>query len=238
MTHSFHETRWTLIARSRGDDPVARLALCELCEAYYRPVVAFLRRDGREEDVARELAHDFFARILAGHAIDGATPELGRFRTYLLQALKRFAADQRAKAAALKRGGGQPAFSLDDPETTVAQAPYLLDSTIDAPDAAFDKQWALTLLARAMIQLHTAMEAEGRSTHFHALKPWITAEDHGLPQSTAAEQLGLSIEATKVAIHRLRRTFRDAVKTEIAHTLTDPTRVDEEMQALMAALRS
>lgn len=97
MTSSFHDTSWTLVSRSRGSDTEARSALSELCEAYYAPVVAFLRRDGRDEDAARELAHDFFAKLLAGGAIDGADSLRGRFRTYLLAALKHFAADQRAR---------------------------------------------------------------------------------------------------------------------------------------------
>ncbi len=100
MTSSFHDTRWTLVSRSRGSDTQAAAALSELCEAYYAPVVAFLRRQGREEDAARELAHDFFAKLLAGGAIEGARPERGRFRSYLLGALKHFAADQRDKTLA------------------------------------------------------------------------------------------------------------------------------------------
>jgi DNA-directed RNA polymerase specialized sigma24 family protein len=107
MTCSFHDTRWTLVSRSRGSDTQASVALNELCEAYYAPVVMFLRRDGRDEDTARDLAHDFFAKLLAGDAINGADPLRGRFRSYLLSALKRFAADQRDHDHAAKRGGGR-----------------------------------------------------------------------------------------------------------------------------------
>jgi RNA polymerase sigma factor (sigma-70 family) len=229
MTSSFHDTRWTLVSRSRGSDTQASAALSELCEAYYAPVVAFLRREGREEDTARELAHDFFAKLLAGGAIEGARPERGKFRSYLLGALKHFAADQRDKASAAKRGRGLQPAELDDEMT---------DFAAEKPDAEFDRQWALTVLARSLSRLEAAMASEGKMAHFDALKPWLTAEADSTPQTVAAEKLGLSVEAVKVAVHRLRKRFREAVKAEIAQTVSDSSDVREELDALMAALRS
>ena len=229
MTSSFHDTRWTLVSRSRGSDTQASAALSELCEAYYAPVVAFLRREGREEDAARELAHDFFAKLLAGGAIEGAKPERGKFRSYLLGALRHFAADQRDKAIAAKRGSGLQPAELDDEMT---------DFAADKPDAEFDRQWALTVLARSLCRLEVEMVADGKKAHFDALKPWLTAEADSTPQTVAAEKLGLSVEAVKVAVHRLRKRFREAVKAEIAQTVSDSSDVREELDALMAALRS
>lgn len=229
MTSSFHDTRWTLVSRSRGSDTQAAAALSELCEAYYAPVVAFLRREGREEDAARELAHDFFAKLLAGGAIEGAKPERGKFRSYLLGALRHFAADQRDKAIAAKRGGGLQPAELDD---------EMIDFAADKPDAEFDRQWALTVLARSLSRLEAEMVADGKKAHFDALKPWLTAEADSTPQTVAAEKLGLSVEAVKVAVHRLRKRFREAVKAEIAQTVSDSSDVREELDALMAALRS
>lgn len=237
MTSSFHDTRWTLVSRSRGDDAQARAALSELCEAYYAPVVAFLRRDGRAEDVARDLAHDFFARLLAGGAIDGADPLRGRFRSYLLMALKRFAADQRERDHALKRGGGQVHAVLDGEPDQTGAGLQIADTHVEAPDAAFDRQWALTLLARAMTRLEAGMREEGKSAHFDLLKPWLTAEGDATPQSEAAAKLGMSVEAVKVAVHRLRKRFREAVKEEIAQTMGEAGDVREELDALMGALR-
>lgn len=228
MTSSFHDTRWTLVSRSRGSDTQASAALSELCEAYYAPVVAFLRREGREEDAARELAHDFFAKLLAGGAIEGAKPERGRFRSYLLGALKHFAADQRDKAIAAKRGGGLDHAEMND---------EMADAAADMPDAEFDRQWALTVLARSLSRLEAELASEGKTAHFDALKPWLTAESDATPQVVAAEKLGLSIEAVKVAIHRLRKRFREAVKAEIAQTVSDAGDVREELDALMQALR-
>jgi DNA-directed RNA polymerase specialized sigma24 family protein len=237
MTSSFHDTRWTLVSRSRGSDTEARAALSELCEAYYAPVVAFLRRDGRMEDAARELAHDFFAKLLAGGAIDGADPLRGRFRSYLLAALKRFAADQRDHDHAAKRGGGQIHAVIDSEAEKTGAGLQIADSNVEAPDVAFDRQWALTVLARGLGRLAAEMRAEGKSGHFDVLKPWLTADDDATPQSEAATKLGLSVEAIKVAVHRLRKRFRDAVKAEIAQTVSDAGNVREELDALMMALR-
>ena len=233
MTHNFHDTRWTLVARSRGDDTTARSALSELCEAYYAPVVAFLRRDGRAEDAARDLAHDFFAKLLAGDAIKGADPLRGRFRNYLLSALKRFAADQRDRDHAAKRGGGQIHAVIENDDSSTGAGLQIADDSVEAPDVAFDRQWALTVLA----PLEAELRDSGKGLQFDTLKPWLTADGDATPQSEAAAKLGLSEEAIKVAIHRLRKRFRDAVKAEIAQTVSDSGNVRDELDALMAALR-
>lgn len=229
MTSSFHDTRWTLVSRSRGSDTHGSAALSELCEAYYVPVVAFLRREGREDDAARELAHDFFAKLLAGGAIEGARPERGRFRSYLLGALKHFAADQRDKAISAKRGGGLDHAEMDD---------EMADAGAGMPDAEFDRQWALTVLARSLSRMEAEMRDEDKTASFEALKPWLTVDADSTPQAVAAEKLGLSLEAVKVAIHRLRKRFREAVKAEIAQTVSDAGDVREELDALMQALRN
>ncbi|MFM2165717.1 MAG: hypothetical protein RIS79_88 [Verrucomicrobiota bacterium] len=191
-------------------------------------MVAFLPRDGREEDAARELAHDFFAKLLAGGAMEGAKPERGRFRSYLLGALKHFAADQWDKVIAAKRGGG-----VEQAEVDIEMA----DEAATMPDAEFDHQWALTVLARSLSPLEAEMVSGGKKTHCEALKPCLSAEANSTPQVVAAEKLGLSIEAVKVAVHRLRKRFREAVKTEIAHTVSDAADIREELDALMQALR-
>jgi len=237
MTPSFHDTRWTLVSRSRGSDTQAKAALSELCEAYYAPVVAFLRRDGRDEDRARELAHDFFARLLQGDAINGADPLRGRFRSYLLSAVKRFAADQRDRAHAAKRGGGRIHAVIDSDAEQTGAGLQIADASVEAPDEAFDRQWALTLLARALSTLEAELRDSGKGLQFDTLKPWLTADGDATPQSEAAAKLGLSDETVKVAIHRLRKRFRDAVKAEIAQTVSDLGNVREELDALMAALR-
>ena len=237
MTSSFHDTRWTLVARSLGGDAEGRSALSELCAAYYGPVVVFLRRDGREEDVARELAHDFFARLLEGGAMEGADPERGRFRSYLLAAVKRFAADQRVRVGALKRGGGCEQVSLQSGGTDTESGLQVEDAQVMAPDAAFDREWAVTLLARALVSLERTLGEEDKAEHFAVLKPWLTTGLDDQPQAAAAAQLGISEAAVKVAIYRLRQRFHKAVRGEIAQTVSAPEAVEEELEALRAALR-
>ena len=187
--------------------------------------------------MARDLAHDFFAKLLAGGTIDGADPLRGKFRSYLLMVLKRFAANQRDRDHAAKRGGGQIHAVIDGVPDTTGAGLQIADTSVEAPDAAFDRQWALTLLARALARLESEMREEGRSAHFDALKPWLTAEADATPQADAATRLGMSIEAVKVAIDRLRKRYREAVKAEISQTVSDDDTVREELEAMMAALR-
>lgn len=239
MTSSFHDTRWTLVARSRGADASGKAALSDLCEAYYGPVVAFLQRDGRGEDLARELAHDFFARLLGGPGVfDDADPLRGKFRSYLLGALKNFAANQWDRSQAAKRGGGQTHASIHTDDGATGAGLQFADTSVEPPDTAFDRQWALTVLARGLARLESELRGEGKAVHFDALKPWLTAEADATPQSAAATQLGMSGEAVKVAIHRLRKRFREAVKTEIAQTVGEAGDVRGELDALMRALRT
>jgi RNA polymerase sigma factor (sigma-70 family) len=238
MTSSFHDTRWTLVSRSRGSDTEARSALSELCEAYYAPVVAFLRREGRDEDAARDLAHDFFAKLLAGDTIGSADPLRGKFRSYLLGALKHFAANQRERAQAAKRGGGGKVHVMLESDSSSTEAGLqIADEIVALPDAAFDRQWALTVLARALRQLSSEMAEAGKAQTFEQLKPFLSAEEKTRPLAEVAIDLGVTEDSLKMAIHRLRKRFREAVKAEISQTVSDPGCVAEEMQSLISALR-
>ena len=233
----FAPTRWTLILRARGESVEARAALGELCEGYYEPVLRFLRREGRDEDAARELTQEFFARVLAGGGFDEADPERGRFRSYLLGALKHFLADQRKREQRLKRGGGATPESLDAPgETDTAAGLQVADPAAVIPDAFFDREWALAVMARGLEVLQNEFAASGKAAQFDALKPWLIGEAPSMSQADAARSLGLSEGAVKVVIHRLRKRFREVVRAEIAQTLRDPTPVDEELRHLIDAL--
>jgi DNA-directed RNA polymerase specialized sigma24 family protein len=228
----FAATRWTLVVQARGDDAAARGALSELCGAYYAPVVAFLRSGGRDEDSARELAHEFFARVLSGGSLRGADPARGRFRSYLLGAVKHFLMDLRDRALAEKRGSGELPVSLEDTASGLA-APA---SAPPDSERAFDRQWALTVISRALAVVETELNAAGKSAQFAALKPWITGENPASSQAAAASQLSMSEGAIKVAIHRLRQRFRDAVKSEIAQTVPTESDIDDELRHLIAVL--
>lgn len=230
-TGNFAATRWTLVARASGGDSAAQAALSELCAAYYAPVNAFLRAEGRTEDVARELAHEFFARLLAGGSLGGADATRGRFRSYLLGALKHFLVEQRAFANREKRGGGIAPEPLDTGTSAGLPLPAARDD-----DRIFDRQWALTLIARALEIVGAELRDAGKGEHFDALKPWLTGENAALSQAATAQQLGVSEGAVKVAIHRLRQRFREAVKAEIAQTVPSETDVDDELRHLLAVL--
>jgi len=230
----FRTTRWTQVSRAKADSPEGRRALAELCNAYYEPVAAFLRCELRDGDAARELAQDFFARMLAGGAISRASQERGRFRSYLLGAVKHFLAHHREAARRLKRGGGVENISLNDTEAGEARA--VADAAVLSPDAAFDRQWALTVVARALEALRCECAAEGRLDFFEQVKPWLTGEAARGDQMALAAGCGMNASALKVAVHRLKRRFRQLLKAEVAGTLEDPGLVEAEMRDLFAAL--
>lgn len=232
-TGHFAATRWTLVVQAKGNDEAARAALSELCAAYYAPVLAFLRLDGRPEDAAREKAHEFFAKVLAGNSLGGADPARGRFRSYLLGAVKHFLGDQRDRGHAAKRGGGVAPESLEE---TDGSAPGLQVAGPDRDETAFDRQWALTVIARALEAVSAEWAAAGKGAQFEILKPWLTGEAGAPPQAQAAQQLGMGESAVKVAIHRLRQRFREAVKLEIAQTVPAESDIDDELRHLVAVL--
>ena len=235
QTPPFAPTRWTLVLRARGETPEARAALSELCEAYYQPVFRFLRREGRDEDTARELTQEFFARLLTTGGFDTVRPGRGRFRSFVLGAVKHFLGDVRDRERAAKRGGGQKLESLDagsDTDTSLPVAAHALP----APDTFFDRQWALALMERALVAVEEDFKAAGNMEQFAVLKPWLVGETDALPQTEAARRLGLSEGAVKVAIHRLRKRFREALKTEIVQTIEDAAQVDDELRYLVQVL--
>ena len=232
---TFATTRWTQVLASRGASAQARQGLSDLCGAYYAPVVGFLRREGRDEDTARELAHEFFARVLERRSFGGADPQRGRFRSYLLGALKHFLANRRAHERREKRGARashEPLVSEIDATRGWAVA----DPTMPSPDTMFDREWALNVLARAFEVLKRECGQRATVREFEALKPWLTGESVGRPQADAARELGMNEGAVRVAIHRLRRRFRELVKAEIAQTVTEARDVAEEMRYLIEAL--
>jgi RNA polymerase sigma factor (sigma-70 family) len=223
------------VLQARGDSPEAKAALSDLCAAYYAPAFAFIRRTAPDEDSARDLTQEFFARLLARHGIDSVDPARGRFRSFLLGAAKHFLANAHDHALRLKRGAAQPMESLD-PGTDTSPGLQLPDPKAPSPDREFDRKWALTLLARALAALAQEHQTAGKTGHFETLKPWLTGDTENISQADAARRLGMNESAVKVAIHRLRRRFREAIKHEIGQTLSDPAQVDEELHYLFESL--
>lgn len=233
MSAAFHTTRWTQVRQAKADSDEGRQALAALCETYYEPILAFLRADLRDSDAASDTAHEFFAHLLTGGGIARAEHTHGRFRSYLLGALKHFLSHRREAARTLRRGGGTPPLSLDADTTSAHSIP---DARQISPDAAFDRQWALTLLAQATIALRAEFAAAGKLPLFEALKPWLMGDAAHGDQVALAATWGMPPSALKMAIQRLRRQFRHCIQAQIASTLEDPAMVQEEMRMLMAAL--
>lgn len=231
---AFCTTQWTQVLAARGNSEPARAALADLCGAYYEPVIAFLRRTGHEQNAAREIAHDFFASLLQGDPLANVRRE-GHFRSYLLGALKHFLAHRRARELRAKRGGGVEPVSLDG-GTDTTTAVVVPDTHAPAPDAAFDRAWATTVLSRALVGLRKECAAEGKEGQFEQLKPWLTGECERGDQAQLARSLGMDSAALKSAIHRLKQRYRQLVKTEVGSTLNDPGGVEQEMLALFTAL--
>jgi hypothetical protein len=232
----FRTTRWTQVRRAKADSAEGRRALAELCQAYYEPVVTFLRCELRDANAARELTHAFFAVVLSGGAITHAEQERGRFRSYLLGAVKHYLSHEREAARRMKRGGGVEHISLHD--TDAGEVRSVEDASVLSPDAAFDQQWALTVLARTLEALRQECVADGRAEFFEQVKPWLTGEAAHGDQTALAASCGMNANALKVAVHRLKRRFRELVKMEVAGTLDDPGLVEAEMRTLFAALGS
>ena len=233
---AFHSTRWTLVLRSRGDAPEARTALGELCEVYWAPVFRFLRSEGRTDDDSRELAQEFFARLLTRGGFDGADPAKGRFRSYLLGALKHFLAERRRNEGREKRGGGAVVESLDATAHDTAPGLQIADTSAAMDDKHFDREWAFAIMDRSLKAVQADFEKAGKSAHFEALKPWLVGDTDQLSQADAATHLGVSTGAVKVMIHRLRKTVRTAVESQIAETVPAIEDIAEELRYLVEVL--
>ncbi len=225
-----------MVMRARGDAPEARAALGELCEAYWTPVFRFLCREGRGENESRDLTQEFFTRLLAGSGVEKAEPEKGRFRSYLLGALKHFLAERKRNAGRQKRGGGAVVESIESGGTETSPGMQIPDPGATVSDAWFDRGWALAVMDHALTAVQSGLEEAGKGKQFEVLNPWLIGDTENLSQADAAEELGMTTGAVKVAIHRLRKEFRNAVETEIGQTVTRPDEIKEELRYLIEVL--
>jgi RNA polymerase sigma factor (sigma-70 family) len=232
---AFVTTHWTRVLEARGESDDARIALSDLCAVYYAPVFTFIRHNAPNEDAARDLTQEFFTRLLERRGINQVDPRHGRFRSYLLGAVKHFLVDAREHAARLKRGGGQTPEPLEPP-TDTSPGLEVPDPAAPSPEREFDRRWALTLLDRALASVAAEHKTAGTLPQFEILKVWLTGDTENFSQADAARSLGMNEGAVKVAIHRLRRQFRHAIKSEIAQTVKAPNQVEEEMKCLLQAL--
>jgi RNA polymerase sigma factor (sigma-70 family) len=230
---AFPATRWTLVLAA-GDPhrKEARSALVSLCEGYWYPLYAWLRRRGYPADRAQDLTQEFFVRVLEGRYLDRADPEKGRFRSFLLISLKFFAADEEDRNRAHKRGGG----AVLPLEFSSGEDRYQREPAHDeTPERIFERRWALAVLDRVVERLRSEFVHHGRPEHFERLKVFLLGHSDA-PYATLAREMNTSEGALKVAIHRLRKRYRELLRQEIADTVAAPGEVESELRFLAAAL--
>jgi RNA polymerase sigma-70 factor (ECF subfamily) len=222
------------LTATRKDAPESAAALESLCRAYWYPLYAYVRRCGQSPHDAQDLTQEFFCRLLEKRWLDSADREKGKLRTFLIVALKNFMSNEWRRASAQRRGGGQTPVPFD---TEFAESRYAADHSaqLDA-DESFDKQWALTLLDSTVNRLRAEFIAAGKPGDFEALKDCLMAERGAIDYAAVAKRLGGSEGAARVAIHRLRKRFRDVYREEISQTLADGANLEEELHYLAAAL--
>jgi RNA polymerase sigma-70 factor (ECF subfamily) len=231
----FPTTRWTLVVAA-GDPQrkEARSALVFLCENYWYPLYAYLRRRGYPADQAQDLTQEFFIRLLEGRYLDRADPEKGRFRSFLLTSLKFFVADEEDRHRARKRGGGM----VVPLEFSSGEDRYQREPAHDeTPERIFERRWALSMLDRVVERLRNEFVHHGRAEHFERLKMFLLGQSDA-PYAELAREMNTSEGALKVAIHRLRKRYRDLFRQEIADTVADPAEVESELRYLAAVLTS
>jgi RNA polymerase sigma-70 factor (ECF subfamily) len=209
--------------------------MAQLCNAYWYPLYAYVRRKGYPPTDAQDLTQEFFARLLARNYVTAADRQKGKFRSFLLGTFEHFLAKEWRRAHAEKRGGGRTDFSLDELD---AENRYLLEPAHElTPAKIFDRRWATTLLDQAMARLAQECEAGRKGDLFTAVKPVLSGDSPGVSYAELARSLNTTEGALKVAVHRLRQRYGELVRAEIAQTVADPKDVGQELQELLTALR-
>ena len=232
----FATTQWSLVLSAADrESPRFQQALAELCNGYWYPLYAFVRRHGSSATEAEDLTQDFFLALVEKEFLAATGPEKGRFRTFLLLCLKRFLANRRDYQRAVKRGGGRTLISINRDE---AESRYQAEPTDTAtPERIYERRWALALLDQVLSRLGDEYRQAGKETLFARLKMYLVADASPESYATVAADLALTAGAVKVAVHRLRRRYGELLRAEVARTLEQPSDIHEEIQALFAALQ-
>jgi DNA-directed RNA polymerase specialized sigma24 family protein len=232
---AFVTTRWSVVLSARDKNSARSAAALEtLCRTYWYPLYAFVRRQGHSPHDAQDLTQEFFARLLQKNYLEAVAREKGRFRSFLLVALKRFLANEWDKSRAQKRGGARSQLPLD---TNLAEQRYAGEAhEALSADLIYERRWALTILDRAMTRLHQAYTAQGKEKEFDLLKPCLTADRGEIPYARLAAALHASDGAARLAVHRLRKRFRELFREEISRTVAGPEEIQDEVRHLLKAL--
>src|SRR5262245_5014248 len=222
---AFCTTHWSAVLAARdGSSAHAEKALAELCQTYWYPLYAYVRRRGNDPTEAEDLTQAFFARLLEKNYIGSVTPGVGRFRSFLLTSLKHFLANEWARAQTTKRGGGKIICSLDDHDP---EARYQFEPVENVtPETLFEQRWALTVLERVLARLRQEFVATEKAELFDQLKIFISTDEPGCSYAEVAARTGLKEGTAKVAVHRLRRRYGELLRAEIGNTVSEPAEVE------------
>ena len=235
VSRRFDTTRWSLVLAARtGSTKESRAALAALCEAYWYPIYALIRRQGHGAEEARDLAQGYFARLIEKKDLRQVDPDLGRFRSFLLVSVRHFLSNERDRELARKRSPGQPILSLD---VEAAESLYRIEP-VDSmtPETVFERKWAMAVVDRVLGRL-AAEAPEGESRRrFERLRGYLVDAGPGSSYREAAAELGMTEDAVKSAVYRLRQRFAEILREEIGHTVQAPADVDEEIRHLMETL--
>lgn len=233
----FVTTHWSVVLSARDKETAKSAdALETLCRTYWYPLYAYTRRMGQAPADAEDLTQGFFARLLEKDYLQAAAREKGRFRTFLLTALKRFMANEWDRQHAAKRGGFAAIVPIDQ---TIAESRFATEPAHNVqPDVLFDRQWAMTLLEQTMTRLKEEYVNSGRAKLFEYLQSSLVREESALPYAEIASRLNLTEPAVKMAVHRVRARYREILRAEIAHTVSSPAEVEEEIRHLFASFGS
>ena len=236
----FATTRWSLVLSARDKSaPDGAVALADLCRAYWFPLYTFIRRRSRDSQEAQDLTQGFFTRLLEKDFLDDVQPERGRFRSFLLAAVRHFVSNEWDKQRADKRGGKRWHVSLNamDVDWESGESRYL---TVPAqnltPERLFERQWALALLERVLMRLRDEYVATGKQDHFETLHPFLSTDRENANYSDASNSLNCTVEAARAAARRLRQRYRQLLRDEIADTVALPEQIDEEIRHLFDVL--
>jgi DNA-directed RNA polymerase specialized sigma24 family protein len=231
----FATTCWSVVIAAGAESSARDAAVTRLYESYWYPLYAHLRGRGCSTADAEDLVQGFFLRLMEKGALQDADPARGRFRSFMVASLQHFAFNERDRAVAEKRGGGTTTLSLD---VSAAEGRFLLEpASVDTPETLFNRRWALMLLGHVIGRLRREMGERGREGYFEALKPYLTGDPTQSSYAVTAVALDMSEGAVKVAVHRLRRRFRELVRDEVAQTVGSPTEIDDELRYLRGAVR-
>jgi RNA polymerase sigma-70 factor (ECF subfamily) len=233
----FATTRWSLVlAAGRPNSQQSSAALATLCETYWYPLYAYIRRRGHDADDAQDLTQAFFARLLEKNDLATADSERGKFRSFLLSSLKHFLSNEWDRGQAQKRGGGRTPVSID---FVAADGRYHLEPSHElTAEKIFERRWALVLLENVLARLHEESVHAGKAGIFDRLKVYLTGEQPAVSSGQLAAELQMTAGALKVAVHRLRRRYRELLRAEIGQTVADPDEIEQEIRDLFTAISS